>query len=177
MQKLGLEEPKPTNLSLQLADRSITYPRRIVEDVLVKVDKFIFPVDFIALDMKEDHEDPLILGRPFLATERAMIDVLQGNLILRINDEHVIFNVFKSVKYSSSADTCFKIDVIDQFVDEKFQECSLEDSLEGCITQSKDITVEKNELKEQVMYLEANLPYPYSKRMMVEALMDHMPQS
>ena len=65
------------------------------------------------------------------------------------------------MKYSSNADTCFKIDAIDQFVDEKFQECRLEDSLEGCITQSKDIIVENNELKEQVMYLEANLPYPY----------------
>ena len=52
MQKLGLEEPKPTNVSLQLADRSITYPRGIVEDVLFKVDKFIFPVDFIVLDME-----------------------------------------------------------------------------------------------------------------------------
>ena len=65
------------------------------------------------------------------------------------------------MKYSSSADTFFKIDAIDQFVDEKFQKNRLEDSLEGCITQSKDITVENNELKEQVMYLEANLPYPY----------------
>ena len=62
-------------MSLQLADRSITYPRAIVEDVLVKVDKFIFPVDFIILDMEEDHEVPLILERPFLATGRAMIDV------------------------------------------------------------------------------------------------------
>ena len=59
--------------------------------------------------MEEDHEVPLILGRPFLATGKAMIDVQQGNLILRINDEHVTFNVFKSKKYSSSADTCFKI--------------------------------------------------------------------
>ena len=70
--------------------------------------------------MEEDHEVPLILRRPFLATRRAMIDVQQGNLILRINDEHVTFNVFKSMKYSSSAYTCFKIDAIDQFVDEKF---------------------------------------------------------
>ena len=70
--------------------------------------------------MEEDHEVSLILGRPFLATGRAMINVQQGNLILKINDEHVTFNVFKSMKYSSSADTCFKIDVIDQFVDEKF---------------------------------------------------------
>ena len=75
MQKLGLKEPKLTNVSLQLADRSITYPREIVEDVLVKVDKFIFLVNFIVLDMKEDHDVPLILGRPFLAIGRAMIDV------------------------------------------------------------------------------------------------------
>ena len=53
--------------------------------------------------MEEDHEVPLILGRPFLAIGRVMIDVQQGNLILRINDEHVTFNVFKSMKYSSSA--------------------------------------------------------------------------
>ena len=55
-------------MSLQLTDRSITSPRGIVEDVLVKVDKFIFPVDFIVLDMEEDHEVPLNLGRSFLAT-------------------------------------------------------------------------------------------------------------
>ena len=103
-----------------MADRSITYTRGIVEDVLVKVHKCIFPVDFIVLDMEKDHEVPLILGRPFLATGRAMIDVQQGNLILRINDEHVTFNVFKSMKYSSSANTYFKINAIDQFVDEKF---------------------------------------------------------
>ena len=62
-----------------------------------------------------------------------MIDVQRGNLILRINDEHVTFNIFKSMKYSSIADTCFKIDAIDQFVDEKFQESRLEGYLEGCI--------------------------------------------
>ena len=66
--QLGLSDPKPTNISLQLADRSITYPRGIVEDVLVKVVKFIFPVDFIILDYGEDKSIPIILGRPFLAT-------------------------------------------------------------------------------------------------------------
>ncbi|KAL5548894.1 hypothetical protein UlMin_004125 [Ulmus minor] len=66
--KLGLGEVKPTTVSLQLADRSIKHPRGIIEDVLMKVDKFIFPADFIVLDMEEDREVPLILGRPFLAT-------------------------------------------------------------------------------------------------------------
>ena len=82
-----MDEPKPTNVSLQLADESITYPRGILEDVLVKVDKFIFSVDFIILDMEEDQEIPFILGRPFLATDKALIDVQQGNIVLRINDE------------------------------------------------------------------------------------------
>ncbi|KAJ8762220.1 hypothetical protein K2173_007376 [Erythroxylum novogranatense] len=73
--KLGLAEPKPTTISLQLADRSITYPRGIIEDVLVKVEKFIFPVDFLVLDMEEDIDIPLILGRPFMAIARTIIDV------------------------------------------------------------------------------------------------------
>ena len=68
MHKLGLGKYKPTNVSLQLADRFITYPKRILKDVLVKVDKFIFFVDFIVLDMEKDREVPLVLGRLFLAT-------------------------------------------------------------------------------------------------------------
>ncbi|XP_040987686.1 uncharacterized protein LOC121235406 [Juglans microcarpa x Juglans regia] len=73
--KLGLREVKPTIISLQLADRSIKYPRGLIEDVLVKVDKFILPADFIVDDMEEDKEIPLIMGRPFLATGRTLIDV------------------------------------------------------------------------------------------------------
>ena len=60
--KLGLGEVKLTTISLQLMDRSIKYPRGVIEDVLVKADKFIFPADFIVLDMDEDEEIPLILG-------------------------------------------------------------------------------------------------------------------
>ncbi|XP_031251860.1 uncharacterized protein LOC116109778 [Pistacia vera] len=88
-------EVNPTTISLQLADRSIKHLRSIVEDVLVKVDKVIFPVDFVILDMEEDKEMPLILGRPFLATGRALIDVLEGKLLLRVQDEKVTFNVFE----------------------------------------------------------------------------------
>ena len=73
--KLGLREANPTTITLQLADMSLTHPRGIIEDVLVKVDKFIFLADFIVLDMEEDKEVPIILGRPFLATGRALIDV------------------------------------------------------------------------------------------------------
>ena len=81
---LGLGEAFPTTVTLQLADRSLKHPRGVIEDVLVKVDKFIFPADFIVLDMEEDKEIPIILGRPFLSIGRAMIDVQRGELKLRV---------------------------------------------------------------------------------------------
>ncbi|GJV94446.1 reverse transcriptase domain-containing protein [Tanacetum coccineum] len=82
--KLGLGEPKATRMSLELADRSIQYPRGIIKNVLIKVDKFILPIDFVILDMPKDSRVPIIFGRPFLATARAMIDVFNKMIILRI---------------------------------------------------------------------------------------------
>ncbi|GKD15982.1 DNA-directed DNA polymerase [Tanacetum coccineum] len=80
--KLGLGERKPTRMSLELANRSIQYPRGIAENVLIKIDKFILPIDFVILDMREDSKIPIILGRPFLATARAMIDVFNKKIML-----------------------------------------------------------------------------------------------
>ncbi|KAK5839297.1 hypothetical protein PVK06_008073 [Gossypium arboreum] len=98
--QLGLGEPKPTKMSIQLADRSVKYPRGIIEDVLVKIDKFIFPVGFVVLDMDEDVEVPLILGRPFLATIRAVIDMGDGKLVLRVGDEKIIFKIYDAMRFS-----------------------------------------------------------------------------
>ena len=81
---LGLEEPKPTSVSLQLADRSIKYPTGVIEDVLVKLKMLYFPADFIVRDVEEDREVPLILGRPFLATDNILINVQQEKLTLRV---------------------------------------------------------------------------------------------
>ena len=81
---LGLSKARPITVTLQLVDRSLKHPWGVIEDVLVKVDKFIFPADFIVLDIKEDKEIPIILGIPFLATYRAMIDVQKGELKLRV---------------------------------------------------------------------------------------------
>ncbi|XP_073138503.1 uncharacterized protein [Henckelia pumila] len=108
--KLSLGEPKSTRMSLQLADRSIKYPRGIIEDVLVKVDKFIFPVDFVVLDMEEDLDMPLILGRPFLATGKALIDVQKGELLLRVGEEKISFDVFNALKFSQNNEECFQLD-------------------------------------------------------------------
>ena len=68
LHKMNVGDLTPISISLQMADRSIAFPRGILEDVLIKVDKFIFPVDFVVLDMEEDQEILIILGRPFLAT-------------------------------------------------------------------------------------------------------------
>ncbi|XP_022875578.1 uncharacterized protein LOC111394019 [Olea europaea var. sylvestris] len=95
---IGLGEANPTTISLQLVDRSIKRPNGIIEDVLVKVDKFIFSADFIILDIDEDSNIPLILGKPFLAIERALIDVYDGKMILWVDNEQVIFNMLKAMK-------------------------------------------------------------------------------
>ncbi|KAJ0520261.1 putative nucleotidyltransferase, Ribonuclease H [Helianthus annuus] len=111
--KLNLGEPSPTRMSLQLADRSVKYPRGIVENMLVKVDKFVFPVDFVILDMDEDAHVPLILGRPFLATARALIDVYDGKLTLRVEDDMVTFDINRSMTHPREHDdTLYFVDTI-----------------------------------------------------------------
>ena len=100
-------EACPTTVTLQLADRSLTHPCGIIEDVLVKVEKFVFPTNFIILDMQEDNEILIILGRPFLATGRAMIDVHKSEFRLRVQEEEVTFNVFNSIKHPHDTDSFF----------------------------------------------------------------------
>ncbi|CAH9108666.1 unnamed protein product [Cuscuta epithymum] len=93
--KLSVGELQPTTVALQLADRTIRYPIGIMEDVLVKVGKFYFPVDFLVLDM-EEMEVPVILGRSFLATSAAVIDVQAGTVKLRVGGDDETFNVWKT---------------------------------------------------------------------------------
>ncbi|XP_038877537.1 uncharacterized protein LOC120069796 [Benincasa hispida] len=99
--KLNIGNSRPTTFTLQLADRLITHPEGKIEDVLVQVDKFIFPTNFIILDYEADREVPIILGRPFLATGRALIDVLKGELTIRVDNQQVKFNVLNALKYPS----------------------------------------------------------------------------
>ncbi|GKA39200.1 gag-pol polyprotein [Tanacetum coccineum] len=96
---LGLGKLAHTKLTVELADRTVKYPKGIAENVLVRIGKFTFPVDFIILDMPEDIKVPLILGRPFLSTARAKIDVNKRKITLRVGEENIIF---KSVKFASS---------------------------------------------------------------------------
>ena len=96
--KLSLGELTPTTVTLQMADRTMEKPEGVIEGVLVKVGKFILPVDFIILDMEEDSQVPLILGRPFLATGAAFIDMKKGVLTLRVGEEAADFNLPQILK-------------------------------------------------------------------------------
>ncbi|XP_016207408.1 uncharacterized protein LOC107647872 [Arachis ipaensis] len=110
MKKLSIEEVKPTRMSLQLADRSLIIPNRVVDNLLVKVGKFIFPVDFVILDIDEEGSDSIILGRPFLATARAIIDVEKGEMILRVHDEQIILNIFKAIQHPTEKENYMRIE-------------------------------------------------------------------
>ncbi|GKD96723.1 ribonuclease H-like domain, reverse transcriptase, RNA-dependent DNA polymerase, partial [Tanacetum coccineum] len=94
--KLGLGELAPTKLIVELADRTMKRPKGIEENVLVGINKFVFLVDFIVLDMPEDIKTPLILGRPFLSTAHAKINVFKRNITLRIRNDKVVFESDKS---------------------------------------------------------------------------------
>ncbi|GKB12509.1 hypothetical protein Tco_0846432 [Tanacetum coccineum] len=96
---LGLGDLAHTRLTIELADRTIKHPRGIAENVLVRIGKFIFPIDFIILEIPEDDDVPLILGRPFLSTTHAMIDVLKRKITLKIGEEKL---AFKSIKLTTS---------------------------------------------------------------------------
>ncbi|GKD85500.1 reverse transcriptase domain-containing protein, partial [Tanacetum coccineum] len=90
---LSLPELTPTRMTLELADRSITHPKGLAEDIFVKVGKFHFPTDFVVVDFDADPRVPLILGRSFLRTSRALIDVYEGELVLRDGNEQITFHV------------------------------------------------------------------------------------
>ncbi|XP_027169631.1 uncharacterized protein LOC113769374 [Coffea eugenioides] len=112
--QLGLKELERTNISLQLADRSIRHPMGILENVLIKVQKFIIPVDFVVLNMEEDVNVPIILDRPFLVTAGTIIDVKRGKFKFQIGEEEVEFDLSKVEKYPSFTDHVYSVDICDK---------------------------------------------------------------
>nr|GEW54647.1 reverse transcriptase domain-containing protein [Tanacetum cinerariifolium] len=114
-EKLSRPELTPTRMTLELADRSITRSKGVVEDVFVKVRKFHFLTDFVVVDFEADPHVPLILGRSFLRTGRALIDVYGEEITFWVNDEAVTFNLNQTTRYSSTYDdlSVNRIDIID----------------------------------------------------------------
>ncbi len=104
-----------------MADRSVKTPRGIIEDVLVKVDKFYFPVDFIVLDMEHEpnpkKQIPVILGRPFLATANACINCRTGVMNISFGNMKVKLNVFNAADQPARKIECFMIDKIDDLIE------------------------------------------------------------
>ncbi|GJT97689.1 reverse transcriptase domain-containing protein [Tanacetum coccineum] len=121
---LALPELTPTCMTLELADRSITEPIGIAKDVRLMVGKFQFPADFVVVDFEPDPRVPLILGRCFLKTSHALIDVYGGEITLRVGKEAITFNLDQTSKYTADYDhmTANKIDVIEMACDEYSQE-------------------------------------------------------
>ena len=115
--RIGELEILPTRMTLQLVDRSITKPYGVVEDVLVKVRQFIFPTDFVIMDIEEDAKIPLILGRPFMLIANCVVDMGKGNLKMSVDDQKVTFNLFEAMKHPSDHKAYFKVEKVEHEVD------------------------------------------------------------
>ncbi|XP_025638733.1 uncharacterized protein [Arachis hypogaea] len=118
MKKLAIEEVKPTRMSLQMADRSLKIPNGVVENLLVKIGEFIFPTNFVILDIEEEGHNTIILGRPFLATARAIIDVEKGEMTFRVHNEKMIINVFKTMQYPPEKEKHMRVEMIEKLEEE-----------------------------------------------------------
>ena len=118
--ELGLEELEPTNITLQLADRSVKIPRGIVKDVLVQVDKFYFPMDFVVLDtqpvVNQGTRFPMILGRPFLAIANAIIHCRGGLMMLSFGNVTVNLNIFNVIKEIGDDEDVCEVNMIESIV-------------------------------------------------------------
>ncbi|KAK9187457.1 hypothetical protein WN944_018852 [Citrus x changshan-huyou] len=137
--KLRLGELHSTPVVLQLADRSTKIPRGIVEDVLIQVDKFYFPVDFIVIDTQPIQDSrkhiPIILGRPFLATADAHIQCRIGNMQLSFGNMTMELNIFNIAKQPHNADDgIVDVDLIEALVDDTFLSNLSDDPLQTCLT-------------------------------------------
>ena len=113
-----------------MADRSMARPEGILEDVLVNIGKFVFLVDFFVMQMEEDTQVPLLLGRPFLATGDAWINVQKGELTLRVGDEAVQFNINRSLEHPNvESDSCMVVRNTSLLNDELNYDCIIQHSI------------------------------------------------
>ncbi|XP_070035516.1 uncharacterized protein [Nicotiana tomentosiformis] len=156
--QLGLGAPRPTMVLLQLADRSYVYPERVIEDVLLHIGKFIFPADFIILDYEADELVPIIFGRPLLATGDAIIKVREAKMILRVDNEDAVFNVYRAIKLPRHYEDLAIISVVK--INEPAVEPSAfkEDALEKALMLFNHLELEE-EVEEMLQILDASCEY------------------
>ncbi|KAL1299995.1 hypothetical protein AAHE18_18G148100 [Arachis hypogaea] len=154
IRKLGLtDEVKPTRICLQLADGSTKYPSGVIEDMIVRVGPFAFPTNFVVLEMEEHKSVTLILGRPFPATGRSLIDVQQGEITLRVNDDEFKLNAVKAMQHPDTSTDCMKVDLIDSLVEEINMAESLESELEHIFKDVQPDLEDSEDMKEPLKFL------------------------
>ncbi|XP_050897109.1 uncharacterized protein LOC127103918 [Lathyrus oleraceus] len=117
-ERIKMGELRPMRMSVQLADRSVKFPVGMLENVSVRIGRFYIPTDFIIMDIKEDSNIPIILGRPFLATVGAIIDVKKGKLTFEVGEEKFEFILTQFLKAPAIDDACCLLDVIDECIRE-----------------------------------------------------------
>ncbi|XP_058764881.1 uncharacterized protein LOC131638338 [Vicia villosa] len=154
VKRLGNIEMKSTRMTLQLANKSATLPYGVAQDMLVKVDKFLFLVDFVVIDMEEDKESPIILGRPFMKTTRMMIDIDDGIMKLKVQDEEVCFNLFDTMKQPKDKSDCFRLDVTEEVAIEVASEIHLSNPLERSLVDSINVLTQEEEKEIEVFVKE-----------------------
>ena len=164
---LGLGELVPTNITLQLADRSVKMPRGIVKDVLVQVDKFYFLVDFVVLDtqpmVNQGTQFPVILGRPFLATANAIIHCRGGLMTLSFGNMTVNLNIFNVIKGMGDEEDVCEVNMVDSVVQKYLDNVSYDDPLMSCLVSpswDEEVTTSESEFLHSIIehneVLEAN---------------------
>ncbi|CAN6691747.1 unnamed protein product [Malus baccata var. baccata] len=143
--RLGQGEIKPTSVILQLADRSVAYPRGIIEDLIIKVDNLYLPADFVILDMDEDMQTPIILGCPFMATART------------VQDQSVVFSLFEATKRPGDVHDCMHVDVLDSVLHAEIMPRLTFDPLLNVLHGFENKNTEDEEVFEYVSALENSL--------------------
>ncbi|XP_071687586.1 uncharacterized protein [Rutidosis leptorrhynchoides] len=128
-ERLGLGPLKPTRIRIRLANHSFNAAIGIAEDILVSIDTLVFPVDFVIMEMKEDLQVPLILGRPFLVTANTIILVQRNQLNIRVGEESVTINIREAMKQPSNTDDdeCYAFDHIDLYVHKELEKLLKDD--------------------------------------------------
>ncbi|XP_060177976.1 uncharacterized protein LOC132607913 [Lycium barbarum] len=160
LKTLGLGEPRPTTVTLQLANKSLVYLDGIIEDVLMKVETFILPFHFIILDYKADKQVPLILGRGFLATADAIIRVREGRISMKVDGQEATFDVFKATELPTHYEELKMITIMEPELTSAGLDyfLSSKDTLERALVYNKELEGDA-EVEECLFILDTSCPY------------------
>jgi len=165
VKQVGGLDMKLNRMTLQLADKSVARPMGITKDVLVKVDKFVFPVDFVVMYIEEDDDVPLILGRTFMFAARMMIDYDDGLMTVRLDDEEINFNLHSAMKHSKDKGACLKVDAMDEVIMNTRKQLHKPTTLERVLTDALSVlsAEEEKEIEECLKELETLKEIPPKK--------------